>query len=66
MERDHVALVRDLAVLVETDEKAERVPTQDELWVGSMVEAMNDAEHKGVRLRNVRTWLPSQASGNDG
>jgi hypothetical protein len=49
---------RALAVLVETDESTERVPTRDGLWPGAVVEAMNDQERKGVK-RNVRTWLTS-------
>jgi hypothetical protein len=56
-ERDHAALTRDLSVLVETDEKAERVSTRDGYWQGGVGEAMNDHDGKGVKLRNVRTWL---------
>jgi hypothetical protein len=44
-------------VLVETDESTERVNTCDGFWLGGVVEAMNDAERKGCRIRNVRTWL---------
>jgi hypothetical protein len=57
--REHEALTAALAVLVETDESLERVNTRDGFWLGGVVEAMNDAEHKGVKLRNVRTWLPA-------
>jgi hypothetical protein len=42
------ALVACLAVLVETDESTERVNTRDGLWLGAVVEAMNDPERKGV------------------
>jgi hypothetical protein len=51
------ALVAALAVLVETDESSERVNTRGGLWLGGVVEAMNDHDGKGVKLRNVRTWL---------
>jgi hypothetical protein len=40
-------------------DRPEQVQTQDGLWLGAVVEAMNDQERKGVRLRNVRTWLAS-------
>jgi hypothetical protein len=33
------------------------VNTPGGFWLGAVVEAMNDAEGKGVKLRNVRTWL---------
>jgi hypothetical protein len=56
-ERDHTALTRDLALLVESDSNTERVFTPGGFWLGAVIEAMNDAERKGVKLRNVRTWL---------
>jgi hypothetical protein len=52
-------LVAALAVLVETGESRERVPTRDGLWLGGVAEALNDHDRKGVTLRNVRTWLAS-------
>jgi hypothetical protein len=55
--RDHSALVRDLSVLAETDESAERVQTRDGFWLGAVVEALNDHDGKGVKLRNVWTRL---------
>jgi hypothetical protein len=58
-ERDHIALTRDLALLVETDEASEQVRTAGGgCWVGAVIRATIDAEEKCLRrLRNVRTWL---------
>jgi hypothetical protein len=56
-ERDHTALARDLAVLAQANDVGERVNTQGGFWLGSVIEAMNDAERKGCTIRNVRTWL---------
>jgi hypothetical protein len=56
-ERDHAALVRDLAVLVESNAASERVDTPGGFWLGAVIEALNDAEQKGCLIRNVRTWL---------
>jgi hypothetical protein len=56
-ERDHAALVRDLAVLVESDAGSERVGTQGGFWLGAVIEAMNDQKRRGCTIRNVRTWL---------
>jgi hypothetical protein len=59
-ERDHAALTRDLALLVEAREaQVERVNTPGGFWLGAVIEAMHDQEGKGVTLRNVRTWLAS-------
>jgi hypothetical protein len=58
-ERDHPALVRDLALLVESNPSDERVSTPGGFWRGSVIEALNDAERKGCIIRNVRTWLAS-------
>jgi hypothetical protein len=54
--RDHAALTRDLAVLVDSDEGSEQVNTEGGYWLGAVIEA-HDTEEKRVKLRNVRTWL---------
>jgi hypothetical protein len=59
-ERAHAALVRDLAVLVETNAGSERVHTPDGFWLGAVIEAMNDQERRGCTIRNVRTWPESR------
>ena len=41
-ERNHTTLVRDLALLVETDTASERVNTPGGFWLGAVIEAMND------------------------
>jgi hypothetical protein len=53
----HATLVRDLAVLAESDEKSERVFTPGGFWLGASTQAMNHLEDKGCTIRNVRTWL---------
>jgi hypothetical protein len=58
VERDHTALVRDLAVLVESDEASERVDAPSGgHWLGGVIRATTNTEEKRVKLRNVRTWL---------
>jgi hypothetical protein len=42
---------------LETDEGTERVNTHGGFRLGGVIEAMDDQERKGVKLRNVRTWL---------
>jgi hypothetical protein len=57
--RDHSALALDLAKLVQTDEKSERVDTIDGFWLGEVCPATNEFDGNGCRLRDVRTWLSS-------
>jgi len=56
---EHEALIAAVAVLVDTDETIDRVPTSSSggFWLGAVVEGLNDHDGKGVKLRNVRTWL---------
>jgi hypothetical protein len=56
-EREHTALIRDLAMLAQADEKAERVETPGGFWLGQVIDAMDDGAGKGVKMRNVRTWI---------
>ena len=58
-ERDHAALLHDLAVLADAGEEGERVDTGEGFWFGSVIDA-DDQGHR-IRMRNVRTWLPSSA-----
>jgi hypothetical protein len=56
-QRDHGALLRDLAVLADAGEEGERVDTHEGSWFGHVIDA-DDQSHR-IRMRNVRTWLPS-------
>jgi hypothetical protein len=56
-ERDHAALLRDLAALADVGEEGERVDTSEGSWFGHVIDA-DDQGHR-IRMRNVRTWLPS-------
>jgi hypothetical protein len=55
--REHEALIAAVAVLVDTDETIDRVPTSSSggFWLGAVVEGLNDHDGKG----DVRTWLAS-------
>jgi hypothetical protein len=62
-ERDHAALLRDLAVLANAGEEGERVATGEGSWFGPVIDA-DDQGHR-IRMRNVRTWLPTDCGQAD-
>jgi hypothetical protein len=56
-ERDQSALVRDLALLIAASDEAEKIDTPGGFWLGAVINAVDDVAKKGVKLRNVRTWI---------
>jgi hypothetical protein len=62
-EHDHAALLRDLAVLADASEEGERVDTGEGSWFGPVIDA-DDQGHR-IRMRNVRTWLPTDCGQAD-
>ena len=62
-ERDHAALLRDLAALADAGEEGGRVATGEGFWCGHVID-VDDQGHR-IRMRNVRTWLPTDCGQAD-
>ena len=56
-DRSHEALTRDLALLADAGDDAERVNTSHGFWLGAMTNANNTGTGGVTRIRNIRTWI---------
>jgi len=59
-DRSSAAVLADMERLASpADEADERVPTADGHWIGDVITAGDGGAGRTLRLRSIRTWLPS-------
>ena len=58
-QRSHEALWRDIVALADTGEEGDRVDTTGGAWWGGPIDAGAGDEGRTIRLRSIRTWLPT-------